>query len=151
MNHDRQQTLEQITALFDSQRLAVLSTQTNNQPYASLVAFAASPDLEYVYLSTPDTTRKYEHLITNPKVSVLVNDSRNQAEDIYDAIAVTGTGVAEVVGKKAEKDALDMYLKKHSYLKDFISDPTTAFVRITVQRYFLVSRFQHVVEVDIPA
>lgn len=149
MNDDRKQTLEQITALFDSQRLAVLSTQTNNQPYASLVAFAASPDLAYFYLLTPDTTRKYEHLTANPKVSVLVNDSRNQAEDIYEAISVTGTGVAEVVDKEMEKEALDMYLEKHSYLKDFARVPTTAFVRIAMKRYFLVSRFQHVVEVKV--
>ena len=149
MSNNRKEIRKQIAALFDSQSLAVLSTQTNDQPYASLVAFSASPDLSRVYFLTPSTTRKYENLTANPKVSILVNDSRNQAEDIYNAVSVTGTGEAEVVGKDEEKDALDVYLKKHAYLKEFAHAPTTALVRIAMKRYFMVNRFQNVVEVRI--
>lgn len=149
MTDNKKQTLEQIGDLFDSQRLAVLSTQKSNQPYASLVAFAASPDLKHVYFLTPNTTRKYDNLTANPKVSILVNDSRNSADDIYNATSVTGTGISEVVDKSREKEALDMFLKKHPHLKDFSSAPTSAFIRIAMKRYFMVNRFQNVVEVKI--
>lgn len=43
------QSLEKIAALFDSQRLGVLSTQNRSQPYASLVAFAASDTLGHLF------------------------------------------------------------------------------------------------------
>lgn len=149
MSRNKKQILEEIAALFESQRLAVLATHKNNQPYASLVAFAASSDLEYLYFLTPNTTRKYENLAANPKVSILVNNSRNKADDIYKAVSVTGTGVAEVVEKTDNKDALDIYLNKHPHLKEFSSAPTSAFIRIVMKRYFMVNRFQNVVEVKV--
>ncbi|ACN17356.1 conserved hypothetical protein [Desulforapulum autotrophicum HRM2] len=146
MDDHRKTSLEQITALFDSQQLAVLSTQKNDQPYASLVAFAASEDLEQILFLTPNTTRKYEHLTINPKVAILVNNSRNQAEDIYNAISVTGTGTASVVEKSDPRNFLGVFLKKHPHLKGFSSAPTTALVCVTMNRYFMVNQFQNVVE-----
>ncbi len=142
---NRKKVVEQIAALINTQRFAVLSTQQNNQPYASLVAFAASADLKHVYFLTPNTTRKYENLTVNPKVAVLVNDSRNQADDIDNAVSVTGTGVAHVVETGDNQAALDGYLERHPHLKAFAAAPTTAFVSITMNRYFMVNRFQDVV------
>ncbi|MDD9304437.1 MAG: pyridoxamine 5'-phosphate oxidase family protein [Desulfobacter sp.] len=149
MRDDREQILKAIVQLFESQSLAVLSTLKNDQPYSSLVAFAANSDLGCFYFLTPNTTRKYEHLTTNPKVSILVNDSQNRAEDIYNAVSVTGTGVSAVIDKSIEQKALDLYLTKHPHLKEFAKAPTTAFIRISMERYFMVNRFQNVVEVKV--
>ena len=149
MAHTREKISQEIAALFESQRLAVLSTHQDGQPYASLVAFDVSPGLGAIYLLTPDTTRKYKNLVANPRVSVLVNNSQNQADDIYNAVSVTGIGVAQVVDKAQEKAALDQFLEKHLYLKDFSAAATTAFVRIAMSRYVMVNRFQNVVELRI--
>lgn len=149
MSDDTQQILKNIAQLFESQSFAVLSTQKNDQPYSSLVAFAVTPDLNYFYFLTPNTTRKYENLKTNPKVCILVNDSQNQADDVYNAVSVTGTGVAETIDKSVEQKALDLFLRKHPHLKNFSKAPTTAFVRISMKRYFMVNRFQNVVEVKV--
>ena len=146
---NREKVVGQIAELMNTQRFAVLSTQQNNQPYASLVAFAVSTDLKHVYFLTPNTTRKYENLTANPKVAVLVNDSRNQAEDIENAASVTGTGVAHVVVNGENQAALDDYLQRHPHLKAFAAAPTTAFISITMNRYFMVNRFQNVVVVKI--
>lgn len=149
MTDNRKQLLEKISALFESQRVAVLSTQKSGQPYSSLVAFAASPGLRHFYLLTPSTTRKYEYMTANPKVSILVNNSRNRPDDVYNAVSVTGTGVASLLDKAKDRDALDMYLVKHPHLKEFSKAPTTAFMRIEMDRYFMVSRFQNVVELKV--
>ncbi|MFO7884122.1 MAG: pyridoxamine 5'-phosphate oxidase family protein [Desulfobacteraceae bacterium] len=146
MDTSRNKVQNQISVLFDSQEFAVLSTAQSSQPYASLVAFAASRDLKYFYFLTPDTTRKYENLRSNPKVAVLVNNSRNTAEDIYNAVSVTGTGIASVVEKAHDKKALAMFLDKHPHMKDFSRAPTTALICITMNRYFMVNRFQNVIE-----
>ncbi len=98
---------------------------------------------------TPNNTHKYENLKANPKVSILVNNSRNQADDIYNAISVTGIGVASIVDKTEEMNVLEMYLKKHPHLKEFSSAPTTAFICITIKQYFMVNRFQNVVEIKV--
>lgn len=149
MEDYRKQTLKRISQLFESQSLAILSTQKNGQPYSSLVAFDTSPDIVYFYFFTPSTTRKYDNLIANPKVSILVNDSRNSADDIYNAVSVTGTGDSQVIDKAKEKNAFDLYLKKHPHLKEFCNAPSTAFIRIKMKRYFMVNRFQNVVEVKV--
>ncbi|MCG8549455.1 MAG: pyridoxamine 5'-phosphate oxidase family protein [Desulfobacterales bacterium] len=148
MSDDRKQTFKQITELFESQNLAVLSTQKDSQPYSSLVAFAARPDLKYFYFLTPNTTRKYEHLTVNPKVSILVHDSRNQADDFYNAVSVTGTGISKEIDKRVAQKELEFYLKKHPDLKEFSRAPTTAFIRISIKKYFMVNRFQNVVAVS---
>ncbi|NWH05477.1 pyridoxamine 5'-phosphate oxidase family protein [Desulfobacter latus] len=149
MSDNRKQTLNNIADLFESQNFAVLSTQQDNQPYSSLVAFAVPPDLKFFYFLTPNTTRKYQNLKANPKVSILVNNIRNNAEDIYNAVSVTGTGVAEVIDKAIEQKALDLFLGKHPNLKKFSQAPTTAFIRIAMHRYFMVNRFQNVVEIKV--
>lgn len=141
--------MDDIRALFDSQSLAVLSTQKNGQPYSSLIAFAASADLESFYFLTPNATRKYDNLTANPKVSVLVNNSRNKAEDIYKAVSVTGTGLSQVIDKSSERKALDLFLEKHPQLEGFAKAPTTALIRISMKRYFMVNRFQNVVELKV--
>ncbi|MGB5616781.1 MAG: pyridoxamine 5'-phosphate oxidase family protein, partial [Desulfobacterales bacterium] len=64
---------QEITNLCSSQKLAVLCTQRDNQPYASLVAFDISNKLNYLYLVTPKTTRKFTNLAANPQVSVMIN------------------------------------------------------------------------------
>lgn len=149
MTDNKRNVLEKIAELFDNQRFAVLSTQQSSQPYASLVAFAVSQDLKEVYFLTPNTTRKYENLITNPKVAILVNDSRNQTNDIYNAVSVTGTGMAHVIEKNENPAALDGYVERHPNLKAFAAAPTTAFVCISMKRYFMVNRFQDKVAVTV--
>lgn len=149
MNNMENQPLDRVKALFGSQSLAVLSTQKNDQPYANLVAFAATPDLAQIIFLTPHTTRKYENLRHNPKVAILVNNSMNQAADIYKAVSVTATGMAVTVEAHEKEQFLEIYLKKHPHLKEFSSAPTTSLVCVNVDRYFMVNQFQNVVEIQV--
>ncbi len=149
MENNMKHSLEQITTLFDSQMLAVLSTQSQDQPYASLVAFAADDNLEHIFFLTPSTTRKYDNLIKNPKVAILVNNSVNQADDIHNAVSVTGIGTAAVVETSDRTQLLKLYLKKHPHLKGFSKAPTTAFICLSMTRYFMVNQFQNVVEIQV--
>jgi len=45
---------------------------------------------------------------------------------------------------------LPLYLEKHPYLKDFVNSPSCAFLKLTVKTYYLVRRFQNVVEIHMP-
>lgn len=151
MENSRQTIMDQISSLFESQRVAVLSTAKGNQPYASLVAFSVSSDLEQIYFLTPGATRKYDYLTANPKVAVLINDSRNKADDIYTAVSVTGTGIAHAADKVEEKNALAAFLEKHPHLEEFARAPETVFIRIEMKQYVMVNEFQNVVELSLPS
>jgi nitroimidazol reductase NimA-like FMN-containing flavoprotein (pyridoxamine 5'-phosphate oxidase superfamily) len=149
MKNREKQAFNQVKDLFESQTLAVLSTQKNDQPYASLVAFVASPDLAQIIFLTPNTTRKYENLRDNPKVAILVNNSMNQAADIYTAVSVTATGIAATVEGYEKEQFLEIYLEKHPHLKSFSSASTTSLVCVCVDRYFMVNQFQNVIEIQV--
>lgn len=152
-----QETIKAVLrGLFQEQQLAVLATHDEDgQPYASLMAFAASDDLRRFLLATGRATRKYANLSADPRVCLLI-DSRSggtsrpeQDADIHKAVAVTVLGDAEEV-TGAERDLmLTQYLDKHPHLEGFATSPSIALLRVSVRSYYLVSRFQEVVELHV--
>jgi hypothetical protein len=77
----------------------------------------------------------------------MVLDNRsNRVADFRRAVAATALGRArEVRGKERERLA-KMYLAKHPHLKEFVASPTCALVKMRVEVYYAVWRFQNVFE-----
>jgi heme iron utilization protein len=137
-----------VKELLDDQRFGVLCTcEPGGQPYASLVAFAATPDLAALIFATLRASRKYTNLAAEPRVSMLVDDRAKAAEELGAAAALTALGSAsEIAG--AERDAAaSLLLARHPALRAFVASPGCALLRLAVDRYVLVTRFQQVVEV----
>lgn len=132
--------------LFRTQPLAVLATHDQGQPYANLVAFAAMQDLQLILFATPRATRKYANLTADPRAAMLVDNRSNAEADFQQATAVTATGTTAEVPASEHPYLLDIYLKKHPYLKDFVQSPSCAFMQLAVQRYVMVNHFQEVTE-----
>lgn len=133
--------------LFQTQQLAVLATcEANGQPYTSLMAFAVIDDLRQILLVTSRSTRKYANLSAEPRVSLLIDSRSHQRSDIHEAVAVTVLGEAEEVTGSEQDHLLAHYLSKHPHLEDFATSPSCALLRVWVNSYYLVSRFQEVVE-----
>lgn len=136
--------------LLESQKLAVLATHNQGQPYGSLVSFAATKDLKQILFATARSTRKYSYLKENARVAMVIdNRGKNAERDLHKAIAVTAMGMAEETAMGEEEAYLSIYLKKHPYLKDFVNAPTCALVRVQVDTYYLVRRFQEVTELHV--
>ena len=146
---DREQLRERLFQLFSSQKLGVLATQEGRQPYASLIAIAASDDLKELFFATPRATRKFAYLKANPKVALLIDSRSNQDEDIHRAIAATVLGTAAEVAHEERQEVLNHYLARHPHLEEFARSPSTALVRVRVQSYYVVSRFQEVMELHV--
>jgi len=139
----------QLQTLFSSRRLAVLATQHEGKPYASLVAFAATDDLKTIIFATTRSTRKFAYLSSIPAVALLIDNRTNEASDFRNAMAVTASGKAVEIIAGKENRFLQLYLAKHPYLKEFVSSPTCALVKVDVSTYYAVRRFQHVLEFHI--
>jgi nitroimidazol reductase NimA-like FMN-containing flavoprotein (pyridoxamine 5'-phosphate oxidase superfamily) len=138
-----------IRELFESQKLAVLGTQNQGQPYANLIAFAASEDLKSLYFATTRATRKYANIEADARVTVLIDNRSNQDSDFSQAAAVTATGAAQEVVASKRGEVLAIYLAKHPMLKDFVQSPSCALLQIKVATYYLVRRFQNVMELHV--
>jgi nitroimidazol reductase NimA-like FMN-containing flavoprotein (pyridoxamine 5'-phosphate oxidase superfamily) len=146
--NDTTTVLAVIRNLVESQKLAVLSTQNHGQPYSNLVAFAATEGLQYLLFATTRATHKYANLMADPRVAVLVDNRKNDLADFTEAAAFTALGKAwELQGAERQR-FLAVYLEKHPNLKDFVAAPTCALLRVKVDKYIVVSRFQEVREVQ---
>ena len=131
--------------LFSSQPLAVLATQGNGQPYGNLVAFAATEDLKSLLFATARGTRKFANITTDPRVAMVMDSRTNQKADFQRAVAVTATGIAEEVESTERDHLLRCYLLKHPHLKKFVKSTTCAFLKVRVDTYYVVKRFQNVI------
>jgi nitroimidazol reductase NimA-like FMN-containing flavoprotein (pyridoxamine 5'-phosphate oxidase superfamily) len=110
------------------------------------VAFAATSDLKNLVFATTRATRKFANLRSDPRVSMVLDNRSNRVADFRKAVAATALGRArEVRGKERERLA-KMYLAKHPHLKEFVASPTCALVKMRVEVYYAVWRFQNVFE-----
>jgi len=149
MNEIDKKMEAEIRALLNSQRLAVLATQRNGQPYSSLMAYAFTDDLKQLMVATGKSTRKHQNILEESRVSMLVDNRSNSEEDFHLAAALTVLGKALLVPGIEREEYLKLYIDRHPYLQNFICSSTTTFFKIEVYHYLLVSRFQNVMEYHI--
>ncbi|MBN1570893.1 MAG: pyridoxamine 5'-phosphate oxidase family protein [Acidobacteria bacterium] len=140
---------DDLMKLFRAQPLAVLSTQQEGQPYASLVAFASSDDLTRLYFATIRSTRKFANIMKDSRVAMLIDNRSNNPADFQQATTVTATGRTVEVAPGERSGVLELYLAKHPDLKNFVNSPTCVLCEVGVGVYFVCSNFQNVVEVHI--
>ncbi|MBI5585022.1 MAG: pyridoxamine 5'-phosphate oxidase family protein [Deltaproteobacteria bacterium] len=135
---------KRLTDLFTSQKLAVLATQREGQPYSSLVAFAATPDLRGLVFATFRSTRKFENLTADPRAALLIDNRSNQTADFREALAVTAVGEVVEIVDDLRTDYLNLYLGKHPQLQEFVAAPDCALLQLEVETYIVVEQFQKV-------
>ena len=143
---DTEELKKVIKDLLTSQNLAVIATQREGQPFTNLVAFAASDDLKHLVFATTRSTRKYVNLMADSRVSMMIDNRQNRASDFHDAIAIDAIGSVEELRGTEKADFMQLYLSKHSHLKAFATAPTCALMKLRVDRYDIVRRFQNVME-----
>jgi heme iron utilization protein len=128
-----------IKEICSTQYFAVLSTDENGQPYSNLVAFAVTEDLRSLIFVTGRNGLKYENIIKNPRVSLLIDSRTNNPADIDKATAITVIGDAhEEID--SERGFHTLYLNKHPYLSRFVSNSDNAIIVVTVA-VFIIAGF----------
>jgi len=136
---------ERIRRLLTEQPYAVLCTQSQSQPYGSLVAFAASSNLARIVFATPVATRKYRLLTECDHVALLIDSRSTSPGDMMRIEAVTATGHARAVAAGKEFDRwAGLLTARHPHLSAFVKAESSALFCVEVVRYFHVHRFQEV-------
>jgi hypothetical protein len=108
------------------------------------MAFAATPDLKRLLFATYRDSYKYHNLFANPRTAMLIDNRSNQSSDHYQALAVTALGSSSEVPENQRDELLQIFLKKHPSLEEFVTSSCYALLELKVERYYLVSRFQEV-------
>ena len=151
MNNDTYDPRKTLTHLLNSQSFGVLSTEGDTAPYANLVAFAVSKDLEHMIFMTKRDTHKFANLQNHPIASMLVDSRTNSAADFSKAIAVTVMGSTRELEGVEREDMSRILAVKHPFLENYLTLPTTAVLSLDVSLYRLVEEFQKVTDFEIRA
>lgn len=133
-----------VRSLLDSQAQGVLATQHDRQPYTSLMAFAVTPDLHRIVFATYRATRKYANLQANPRASLLVDNRTSKSADYQNTVAITAQGTVREVDLAQHGELLQLYLRKHPQLSDFVSATDCVLLQLEVDSFYVVSQFQNV-------
>ncbi len=140
---------KRLRALGLAQPFAVLATNGDGGPYASLVSFALSPDLKQVIFATPKNTRKYRNILNTHDVAILIDNRSNKSKGFVKTQAITILGTARVVRRgRLWLEYAGIFLKKHPELEEFINASTTALVVIDIKTCIHAGNFQTITTMD---
>ena len=125
-----------INKIVKTQYFAVLNSVGESQPYSNLVSFAITDDLKSLVFITDRNTRKYRNIKGNNHLSLLVDNRTNQPSDITQAIAITVIGTAREEVTSRDRYQV-IFLARHPQLKQFVDNPNTALILVTVSEYII--------------
>ncbi|MFW9768209.1 MAG: pyridoxamine 5'-phosphate oxidase family protein [Candidatus Thorarchaeota archaeon] len=140
---------KRIDKVLDSQKIAVLGTSKDGEPYSCLVGFAMTEDLSELVFATMRQRLKYKQMQANPRVTLMIDDRDVQNSDFNDTTSLTIVGSAEdVMGKDRSKYATKL-LEQHPVLTEFVQSPGCAVIRVAVDKIYVVSEFESIVKVSV--
>ena len=139
--------LDRLNALDKDQLHAVLATDSDGQPYTSMIAYALTSDKKGIVFVTPQKTQKYKNILKNNRVSLLIDTRSNTEKDYMSAesLAILGNAIPVRKGRKWS-ELTDILIRKHPKLNEIIHSPETKLVLVKITRCIHVTRFQTVSE-----
>lgn len=127
-----------IEDVFKANKLAVLATEGNGQPHASLVAITPIDDFVHLIFATYRSTRKYKNLINNGKIAILFENRFINNLNQKETTALTAYGYAKEVNKDEYNMALQTHVLKHPSQSAFVFSTDCAVFLVVVEAYQLV-------------
>lgn len=124
-----------VRAVLESRRFAVLATEGNGQPHASLMGIAPTGDLRALLFGTYRDTTKYRNLAHNGRVALLIDGRGNPDSSQGLPVVVTVLGEARELEGAARQKAIPVLVSRHPELAAFANSPVCALMRVEVAAY----------------
>lgn len=144
MNHPIS-TIKYIEEALQSNQLAVLATVGDDQPHASLIAFTPFEDFRQLIFATYRNTRKFQNMLHNNKVAVLIEGKNEDKSGIQNGFVITAYGRTEEISLDANNLALNTLLYKHPDLLSFTEEEDCVLISVKVEKYQVVQGIDNVV------
>jgi heme iron utilization protein len=130
---------EILTSLLNSQITGVLATEKNHHPYANLVAFSFSDDYKKIIFATPSNTTKYQNIIENPQVSILIDSRNNDPNNFSGSTAISVLGLSRELTGDIKTRMMTNHAARLPGLADFLKTELIAIFEIEVSKYIITS------------
>jgi general stress protein 26 len=126
---------ERLAALLAEIKVAILVTQGDQWPTATMQAFAETPDFDLLFIMN-DASEKFQNLTTHPHLSVFLDAREKGKIETFEISRVLIQGVAiEVARDSAEWEASkEIFLKKCPFEAPFFKYPTLRMMRVKPTR-----------------
>jgi nitroimidazol reductase NimA-like FMN-containing flavoprotein (pyridoxamine 5'-phosphate oxidase superfamily) len=130
--------LKQMKTLAREKNMCVLATISGTKPYCSLMAYAADDACKEIYMVTHRETQKYQNLLKNPAVSLLI-DTREKSPRTS-AQALTVEGECHIIDDEKKKATVrQTLLNAHPHLEAFIDHQDAALICIKIDALLLLN------------
>jgi general stress protein 26 len=106
------------------------------------MAYAADEACQEIYMVTHRKTQKYQNLLENPAVSMLIDTREKTPRTRTQALTIEGT--FQRIENEAKKDRVrKTFLKIHPHLKEFIEHPDAELICIKIKSFLLLNGLTH--------
>ncbi len=144
MNHPIQ-IRKYIEGILQTSRLAVLATEAHGQPHASLIAITPEQGFRQIIFATYRNTRKFENILHNGRVAVLIQGEDLDSSNLQKGFALTAFGHAQELGLSEVEGAVHAHLERHPDLESLLHSGNFALIRIKVEAYQVVRGIDDVI------
>ncbi len=144
MEWEPRNVCETIGRVLERNLLGVLATQRKGQPHASLIALTPLEGVRSLGFATHRNTLKYQSILEDPRVAVLVQDREGDPGRPDGRLVVTAIGEAISVPERAKEAYVERHLRRHPELESFLKSPDCEFVIVAVRAYQVVGDIEDV-------
>ena len=136
---NKQRTIkEYIEAVLETSGFAVLATEGDGQPHASLIAITPFGNFRQIIFATYRDTLKYRNLSHNNKVAVLIESRVVNVKSLEESVVLTIIGHTEDIRIAENEAAYQAHLKRHPEMESFMLSSDCALIRVMAQSYQVV-------------
>jgi len=130
---------EYIVGVLKSSRFAVLATEGDGQPHASLIAITPFGSFRQLVFATYRNTLKYKNLTNNSKVAVLIENEIVNMKGVMGNVVLTIIGHTKEMSFSENEPAYRAHLMKHPEMASFMLAPDCALITVIAESYQVVN------------
>ena len=129
---------EYIEEVLKASRFAVLATEGDGHPHASLIAITPFGKSRQLIFATYRNTLKYRNLEHNNKVAVLIEGEYVNMNGLNESVVLTIIGHTEEISISDNEAACQAHLKRHPEMKSFMLSSDCAIIMVIARSYQVV-------------
>jgi nitroimidazol reductase NimA-like FMN-containing flavoprotein (pyridoxamine 5'-phosphate oxidase superfamily) len=130
--------LDQMKALVKEKSMCVLATIAGAKPYCSLMAYVVDESCQEIYMVTRRKTQKYQNLLENPSVSLLIDSREKAPRSQTQALTVEGS-YRRIKNETKKIKVKEKLIKIHPHLREFIDHPDAELICIEINAFLLLN------------
>jgi uncharacterized pyridoxamine 5'-phosphate oxidase family protein len=142
--NDKIQIIEHIADILKDSKYAVLATEGDGQPHASLIAVTWLEGFRQLVFVTYRGTQKHRNITKNGKVAVFIESGSNSISLFQEKSVLTAYGHAEEIVLGENDKIFQAHLERNPDLLFLSQSKDCALMRIKVDKYQVVRGIEDV-------